>query len=179
MNKKKIVFLILGIVVIVGVTIYLFMGTSIEKVDSENNTEYVPEEEISDEQLRETIVSLYFLNTETNELRAEGRLIDATELIENPYKTLVQLLIEGPKSDKFKVLLPSGTEIIDATISSGCVTLNFSDKLLDYNNDEILKGNILNSIINTLSELTEVKSVKILINGEVNSNFQGEYTKIE
>lgn len=179
MNKKKIVFFGLGIVVIVGIAIYLFMGTSIENVNSENITEYVPEQEISDEQLRETIVSLYFLNTETNELRAEGRLIDAVELIENPYKTLVKLLIDGPKSDKFKVLIPIGTEIIDATISSGCVVLNFSDKLLEYNNDEILKGNILNSIINTLTELTEVKSVKILINGEVNSNFSGEYTKIE
>ena len=64
--------------------------------------EYTPQEEITDEQARQTIVSLYFPLKETNELNPEARLIDIREIINNPYEKLVNLLIEGPKNDKNK-----------------------------------------------------------------------------
>ena len=40
-----------------------------------------------------------FLNPETNQLKSEGKLVNANELLKNPYKFIVQKLIEGP-SDK-------------------------------------------------------------------------------
>ena len=46
--------------------------------------EYTPQEEITDEQMRETMVSLYFYNNETGELEKESKLIDAVELLTNP-----------------------------------------------------------------------------------------------
>ena len=39
------------------------------------------------------------------------------------------------------------------------------------------KNNIINSIVNTLTELTEVNSVKILIDGQENSQFNETYQR--
>ena len=46
------------------------------------------------------IVSPLIKNKETGELMPEGRIIDSKELLGNPYKKLVELLIEQPKNDK-------------------------------------------------------------------------------
>lgn len=64
--------------------------------------EYVPEEEITEEQVRQTIVSLYFPNKETNELNPEARLIDIKEIMNNAQEKLISLLVEGPKNEKIK-----------------------------------------------------------------------------
>ena len=42
-----------------------------------------------------------------------------------------------------------------------CAVLDFSEEFLNYNkNDEKIKNNIINCIVNTLTELTEVNKVK-------------------
>ncbi len=74
------------------------------------NREYQPEEEISNEQMRQTIVSLYYKNKETGELMPEGRIIDSKKLLGNPYKKLVELLIEQPKNDKLESAIPNETK---------------------------------------------------------------------
>ena len=50
--------------------------------------------------MRQTIVSLYFPSKETKELVPEARLVDIKEIINDPCDKLVNLLIEGPKSEK-------------------------------------------------------------------------------
>ncbi len=59
--------------------------------------EYTPEQEITDEQSRQTIVSLFFVDRETGQLVPEARLVDIKELVNLPYEKLANLLIEGPK----------------------------------------------------------------------------------
>ena len=39
------------------------------------------------------------------------------------------------------------------------------------------KENMIKSIVNTLTELTEVNKVKILINGQINEEFKDEYVR--
>ena len=67
-NKKIIIiFLILFIILIIG---GYFLINYLKKVNVKDQTiveEYTPEEEISEDQLRQTIVSLYFPNKETKE----------------------------------------------------------------------------------------------------------------
>ena len=46
----------------------------------------------------------------------------------------------------------------------------------DNKNDEKAKNNMINSIVNTLTELTEVNKVKILINGNQREEFKEIYT---
>ena len=75
MNKKIIIAIIVVILIGVGVWYFLFYNKNAET----EVTEIIPEEEISEEQMRQTIVSLYFYNENTKSLVPEGRLIDVKE----------------------------------------------------------------------------------------------------
>ena len=177
--KNKNLFPIILLVIIVIVAIVAVVTTNIETI-SDNNTElqeYTPEEEISNEGPRETVITLYFLDSSTKTLKSEGKLIDSSSLLENPYKLIVQYLIDGPKNDTLISVFPENTKILNATISKNCVTLNFSEELLNYE-DDAQKYNIINSILNSLTQLTEVNSIKLQINGESVKEMNEEYSAL-
>lgn len=176
-NKKIIIiFTVLLIIVLIG-------GYFIIKYVKENQKEetvvedYTPQEEISEEQLRQTIVSLYFQSKETKELVPEARLIDIKEIINDPCDKLVNLLIEGPKSEKEERIIPENTKLQKSYMEEDCVTLDFSAEFLNYNkSNEAVKKNIIDSLVKTLTQLTEVNKVKILINGTENDEFNEIYS---
>lgn len=178
MKNKKIgmIFLIILIIVIIGG--FIIMKYVKNKQEETIVEEYIPEEEIAEEQVRQTIVSLYFPSKETNELNPEARLIDIKEIINNPYEKLVNLLIEGPKSDKNIRIIPENTKVNKTYLEDDCVVLDFSAEFLNYSKEsEKEKTNLINSIVNTLTELTEVNKVKILIDGNENSEFNEIYNR--
>ena len=173
--KKKFVLLLFILILIVFLVYYIINHITITKNDAYMN--YTPAEEISDEQSRQTTVSLYFLNPETNQLKSEGKLLNTNELLKNPYKLIVEKLIEGPTDETLKKEFPENTKIIDANISNDCVILNFSEEILNYQ-DDTQKYNIINSLLNTLTQLNEVNAIKILVNNETNDKISQEYTSI-
>ena len=155
MKNKKIgvIFLVILIMVLIGG----YLGIQyVKKKEKETMVqEYIPQEEIAEEQVRQTIVSLYFPEKETNELNPEARLIDIKEIINNPYEKLIHLLIEND-----------------------CVVLDFSAEFLSYTKENSQeKTNIIESIVNTLTELREINKVKILIDGNENSEFNEVYSR--
>ena len=174
MNTKKIliILLILGIIAIGGYLIF----NKIQNKNEENQIEikdYTPQEEISEEELRKTIISLYFNNKETNTLMPEARLIDVKILAKNPYEEIVNLLIKGPKSEKLKKVIPEGTILNEAEIIGNVVYLDFSKEFIEnHKGGSEEESKTIYSIVNTLLELNEVKSVRILINGEENKSFK-------
>ena len=90
MKSKKI-----GIIFFILLVIVLMIGYFLIKYFKENNEEqiqdeYTPEQEITEEQSRQTIVSLYFPSKENDELNPEARLIDIKEIINNPYEQLIK-----------------------------------------------------------------------------------------
>lgn len=176
-NKKiGIIFLIILIILLIGG--YLVIQNFKNKETENTVEEYIPQEEITEEQARQTIVSLYFPSKETNELNPEARLIDIKEIINNPYEKLINLLIEGPKNDKNKKIIPENTKINKTYLEGDCVVLDFSVDFLNFNkDDEKEKMNLINSIVNTLTELTEVNKVKILIDGNQNEQFNDIYIR--
>ena len=175
MKSKKIIliFLILLIVILLGG--YFGINYIKNKQQKTSVEEYTPEEEITEEQLRQTIVSLYFPNKETNEITPEARLIDITEIINTPYEKLINLLIEGPKNEKNKKIIPENTKIQKTYMEGDCLYLDFSSEFLDYNKEE--KDIMIKCIVNTLTELTEVNKIKILINNEENQEFTNIYER--
>lgn len=176
--KKKKLFFILFILIILGILVYfIFRNISFSKISNEELSNYVPEEEISDTQLRETSITLYFLNKQTNELDSEKRFVDSAKLVANPYKYIVQELVNGPQNENFSSLFPENTLILDASINNGCVALNFSEDILKFQ-DETQKYNIINSILNSLIQLNEVTSIRFLINGETADALNEEYCEI-
>ena len=137
--------------------------------------EYTPQEEISQEQYRETVVNLYFLNKETKQIMAEAIAIDAKSLSSNPYKRLLELLLDGPKNENLERIIPEGIVVYDASIEAGSVIINLSKEILNVLEDNTVKNNMINSIYLTLTELTEVESIRFLIEGEENANLAEEY----
>lgn len=178
MKNKKIGIIFLVILVIVLIGGYFGIQYVRNKQEETMIEEYTPEEEITEDQVRQTIVSLYFPSKETNELNPEARLIDIKEIINNPYEKLITLLIEGPKNDKNRKIIPENTKINKTYLEEDCVVLDFSAEFLNYSKeDEKEKTNMINSIVNTLTELTEVNQIKILIDGNENNEFKEIYSR--
>ena len=178
-NKLKIIFGILAIIIALG-------GFFTVKYVKENNNEseqiseeYTPQAEISEEQARQTIISLYFPSKDTKKLTPEARLIDIKELLFIPYEKIMNLLIEGPKNDKLENIIPKGTKVLKTFMDNDCLVLDLTKDFLNYDMEqENCKENLINSIVNTMTELTEVNKVKFLIEGEENSQFNEVYTRV-
>ncbi len=175
MNKKiVIIFTVLLIIILLGgyFVINYFKNQEQESVVEE----YTPEEEITEEQNRQTIVSLYFLEKETQELAPEARLVDIKEIINDPYDKLVNMLIEGPKNEKYSKLIPENTKLNKTYTEKDMLYLDFSSEFLNYDKENTnAKENIINSLVKTLTQLTEVNSIKILIDGQENEDFSEVY----
>lgn len=182
MKLKKIMILIVLIICLISVVTYLIVVNSSTEVK-----EYIPEEEITDEELRNTIVTLYFENKESGEIQTEARLVDSKELLSNPYQYLVNLLIEGPKNEGLRKIIPEGAILKNATLVGECLTLNFSKEFIsNAGGDAFSKSNIIYSIINTVTELKEVSRVKFLIEdvesdgfNDVGISFKNEFMRIK
>ena len=180
MKNKKIVIIFSVLLIILIIGGYFVIKYLKQKGESgEIKEEYIPQEEISEEQLRQTIVTLYFLSKDTKEITPEARLVDIKDIITNPYENLINLLIEGPKNEKNQKVIPDNTKLNKTYMEGDCITLDFSQEILNYDkNDEKAKENMVNTIVNTLTELTEVNKVKILIDGNQNEEFKEEYQRV-
>lgn len=178
MKNKKILIIFVCLFLLVLVGGYFAINYVKSKNEETIVEEYVPEEEITEEQLRQTIVSLYFLDTQTNELVPEARLIDIKDMMGAPYEKLVNLLIEGPKNEKSTKLIPDNTKLLQNYLEGDCLVLDFSSEILNYDKqNEKAKDNLVNSIVNTLTELAEINEVKILVNGQESEEFNQVYAR--
>lgn len=173
MKNKKITMYV-GIIIIVLILLgtgYLIIN-NIKNKNKDIISEYTPQEEITEEQLRQTVITLYFLDANNYELAPEARQIDAKELIDNPYMVLINLLIEGPKNEKLLKLIPENTKINSVKIENDILYIDFSEEFVkEQNLGKKQEELILKSIVNTVTELTEINKVSFLINGEKGKGF--------
>ena len=173
--KRKRLIAIITFLLILMLAFFVYRNISIEKKKDEYQ-DYTPQEEISEEQSRQTKVTLYFENIDTGELETEIKVMDANILINNPEEELINLLIKGPQSSNLKKLIPDGTVLHDIKIEKSCAIINVSNEFLNYENEEN-KLKIINSIVNTLTNLKEIKSIKFLVNGKQNEKLPDVYVK--
>lgn len=173
-NRKKIIAIITLILIII-LAIFIYNNISIENNVNEYQ-DYTPQEEISEEQMRQTKVILFFANSETGELESEIKIVDANLLINEPYKEIMNWLIKGPQSSNLKKLIPEGTAMHDIKVEKSCAIINLSNEFLNYETEEN-KLKIINSIVNTLTNLKEIDSVRFLINGEENEKLSEVYLR--
>lgn len=176
MNKK--VCIVSSVILFVFLAIFFILKNNIVQTE-EMIEEYVPEQEISEEQLRETTINLYFMNTESGNLSSELRKIDANKLINNPYECLINLLIEGPKNEKFKNIIPEGTKLNSAKLKGEILEIDFTEEFINANIENDDEENIINEILFTVTGLNEVNGIKILINGEENKAFKDNKINFE
>ena len=176
MNFKNKKIIIIGAVIlgIIGVGILIFCNMSVEKIDNNiENNEIIPEEEISDEQLRETTINLYYINN-NNEITAEMRKIDSKILLKDPYKEVMNLLVKGPISDNLKTAFPENVLINNIQKNGDCLIIDFSKEFIENQKEDVQTQKlVINQILKTATQFTEINSIKILINGEENLEFKG------
>lgn len=171
-NKKIIMYIFIIIVILIILGAGYLVYKKINNKNKNNYDEYIPQEEITDEQLRQTIITLYFMNIETGKLVPEARKIDAKELVNEPYKKLVELLIEGPKNDKMIKLIPEGTKLNKIEIKNDYIYIDFSNEFIkEQKLGTEQEKLIIESIVNTVTELKEINFVVILIDGKENMEF--------
>ena len=104
----------------------------------------------------------YVARTKINSINSNDVITKAKDLIEG-------LIIGGSKSNiipnGFRSIIPSGTTVLDISLESDTVTVNFSDELLDIN--EKYEEKMIEAIVYTLTSLDSVDKVIIKVNGEV------------
>ena len=157
--KKKIILTVIFIIVVI-ILIICSISTEVEN-NVENIEEIQPEPEISEEEMRQTTVNLYFEDAISGVLAKEERKIDSKNLIDEPYKYVVELLINGPQIEDLNNPIPEGTKLNDIKFEKGVVYIDLSKEFLNANGT-----NAIYSIVNTLSEFTEVTGIKFTIDGK-------------
>ena len=176
MKNKKLLFYItiaLFLILIVITLLFVIKPNNLNKNISNDFSEYTPAQELSDDEIRKTIISLYFKNIETNTLIAEAQCIDVKELYKDPYTYLINTLIAGPESEKLESAIPEGTKVNSCTIKGNTLYVDLSKEFIDNAPSGIEEESmIIYSIVNTLTELNEVSGIKFLINGEENLQFK-------
>lgn len=182
MNKKtkKIAIFLIVVTVAISLLMLLYINMTGDKIDNGLN-EIVPEEEISDNQLRETTVAVFYVG-EHNEMVEELRKIDSKELINDPYRKTLELLFK--KSEKYKTAIPDNVKINDAKKVGECAVIDLSSEFINNMEENVeVQGLAISQIVNTLTQFSEINAVKITVDGsdEVtfkngNINFKQYYT---
>lgn len=169
--KKIIVIMIILLCIIIGVRF----------CRNNSKEEIIPTPEIEEnEEVKQSLVTLYFIDINKNELVTEGRLIESKELLNNPYEKIVKLLIDKPKNEKLKSAIPEETYLYSAKLENETVILDFSKEFIENHIGSGYEENLtIYSIVNSLCELNEVNYVRILIEGEENKEFKDGEIKFD
>ena len=86
--------------------------------------------------------------------------------------------METPKNDKLEKVIPENTSLLKTMLQEDCLIIDFSKEFLNYSkDDESYKTNLIQSIVNTVTELTEVNQVKFLIEGQESEDFNEVYKR--
>ena len=90
------------------------------------------------------------------------------------------LTIDSKKSnyirEGFKAIIPKDTKILNISLENNILTLDFSKELLNIDKDNEEK--MLEAIIYSLTELDEVKKIKILVEGNTLTNLPNSNKKL-
>ena len=111
-------------------------------------------------------VNLYFANAAFDGLQADREIISLV-----PDTTLEQTvmsrLLSSSSSGKLRSAVPEGTRLNDVYVSEGVCVVDLSREFIDnVVHDELHEGIAIYSIVNTMTELPMIDSVKILVDGK-------------
>lgn len=118
-----------------------------------------------------TNIQLYFTDAQGMELYAESRevYIDSRSSKE---KIVLNQLLQGPKSDELRKVLPEGLTILSVVTRNGVCYLNMDDTFLT-GTINVVDTIPVYAIVNSLTAIDGVNEVKILINGEAGKAYRG------
>ncbi|MBE6992318.1 MAG: hypothetical protein E7430_07050 [Ruminococcaceae bacterium] len=134
------------------------------KVSSRDTEMYILKEEI--EAVSDDSVTLYFADANGQYLVPESRkLVSGAGVTDERY--IIDQLIRGPVGDELSPVMPAGTELLSVmTDINGVCTVDFSGHFME-NKPETERQEFITiyAVVNSLSSLDWVESVRILIEG--------------
>lgn len=125
-------------------------------------------------------VNLYFGSGDNTKLMLEVRYIDknaGTKGTASLATAIVNELISGPTEKDLKATIPEGTKLAGPiSISSGTATVNLTKEFVDKHPGGAAASKMtIYSIVNSLTELSDIQRVKFLVNGKTVTDFKGAY----
>ncbi|MCI6284550.1 GerMN domain-containing protein [Selenomonas sp.] len=111
-------------------------------------------------------VNVYYPNEQGTKLLPSSRKIE-TGSSKDKYTAALESLMKGPTEKGQTAIFPKKAKLLSVTLKNGTAVVNFSKELQTNfvggsTGEEMLVG----SIVNTLTEFSEVKNVHILIDGK-------------
>lgn len=126
-------------------------------------------------------VKLYFADKENVKLRAEIRYINASSIRGNAgtqATILIKELIKGPGNGvELESTIPGGTKLLsDVAVENHTATVNFSKEFVENHPGGKDKEKLtVYSVVNTLTELSEIEKVIFKVEGETRALYKGNF----
>lgn len=117
-------------------------------------------------------ITLYFSNSKGDALLQEVQEIHYSSNI-SLEKLVIEQLLKGPQGDKGRAAVPDGTKLVNVSVLDGTCFVNLDEGFLEQNY-EIAEPIVIYSIVNSLTELTNVNKVQISVNGDSNMVYRGK-----
>ena len=111
-------------------------------------------------------IFLYFKGNEAMKLEKEYRNVSMKRIAENMAKTVVEELLKGPTNEELHSLIPVDTKLLNIESQENTVILDLSNEFIEKQEGESNALLAIYSIVNSLTEITEIEQVKFLINGK-------------
>ncbi len=130
---------------------------------AKSDTETVQSEKAEiDNPTQKLKVKVYFSNQDATKVVAEEREV----LAEDKYTAVVQELINGTSQEHLVSLIPKSTILKSVTVSNGIAYVDFDDSIVrKFNGGSGAEIILVASIVNTLTEFSEIDKVQLLLNG--------------
>ena len=158
----KRIFILFIIIILIVFSIFICYKKIVNN-KSEKISEIIPQEEITDDQMRSTTISLYL--KKDGKLVKEQKNIDSKILLNEPYKEILNILIKESENSSEKTL-PKGAILKNIKKEGDTLLIDFSKEFINNIEGENEQKIAINSIIKTMTQLTEINEIKISVEGE-------------
>lgn len=142
-----------------------------------NNDSFIdnPGEDIQNYQ--ETELTLYYASADGKGLVKEVHEKYSSSNV-SVEKLIIEELLVNPDSENAQCAIPAGTKLINISVLDGICVVNFDDNFLTQN-FAISEEVVIYSIVNSLTELSTIKTVQISVNGETNRVYREDFSLSE
>lgn len=119
---------------------------------------------------QEAKLSVYFAN-ETGDALVESNLKVTYDGTLSTERLILQQLMEGPVLEDMQAVIPNGTVLNKITVRDGICYVDFNEKFMEKR-EGITPEVAIYSVVNSLTELSNVYRVQFLINGATKKTYQ-------
>lgn len=134
-----------------------------------------PGEEIQN--IQETEINLYFASTDGKSLVKEVQKVYYSSNM-SVEKLVLERLLKAPKSENAQCAIPKGTQLINVSVMDGICLVNLDQGFLNYDFN-ISEDVVIYSIVDSLTDLPNIDTVQISVNGTTDKIYREQYSLSE